>query len=157
MDEGIKDEEAAEQPVEEKAPPKTPREPTSNDYMAGVFLANGIVWLWMYSLSMFRDFMSKIPPAILADLSYVIYILAGFIASQQVSKRSDKNQLIVALRTSFYAWLGSILLIITTPGLSTVTFALTLLVCLLIGAVAGSYMLIRDRIMARRKRLRASS
>jgi hypothetical protein len=157
MDEDIKDNEATERPEEEKETPKTPREPTGNDYMAGVFLANGIIWLWMYSLSMFSGFMSRIPAAILADFSYVTYIVGGFIASQQVAKRSEKNQLIVALRTSFYAWLGSLLIIITTPSVSTVSFAVTLLVCLLIGGVAGSYMLIRERIIARRERLRASS
>ena len=157
MDEDIKDEEATEQPEDEKETPRTPREPTSNDYMAGVFLANGIIWLWTYSLSMFSGFMSRIPTAILADFSYVTYIVSGFIASQQVAKRSEKNQLIVALRTSFYAWLGSLLIILTTPSVSTVSFAVTLLVCLLIGGVLGSYMLIRERILARRKRLRASS
>jgi len=127
-------------------------EPTNNDFMAGALLANGIIWFWMRSLTMFNDFMSRIPSAILVDFTYVTFIIAGFISSQQVAKRSDTNQLIVALRSALYSWAGSLLMMLTgniiTP---TISFALTILICLLAGAVAGSYMLIRFRISERRR------
>jgi len=154
MTENIKDNEVKE-PTEEKDK-TSPREPSNNDFMAGAILANGIIWLWIQSLSMFSDFMERIPPAILTDLSYVTFILAGFISSQQVAKRSDKNQLIVALKSSFFSWVGSVIMMLSMPSAS-VTFAIILFVCLMLGGVTGSYMLVRDRIIARRRRLKASS
>ena len=133
-------------------------EPTNNDFMAGALLANGIIWFWMRSLTMFNDFMSRIPSAILVDFTYVTFIIAGFISSQQVAKRSDTNQLIVALRSALYSWAGSLLMMLTgniiTP---TISFALTILICLLAGAVAGSYMLIRFRISERRRLMAEAS
>jgi len=134
------------------------REPTSNDYMAGALLANGIIWLWMQSLTMFSGFMSRIPPALLVDFTYVTFIIAGFISSQQIAKRSDSNQLIVSLRSALYSWAGSLLMMLTgniiTP---TISFALTILICLLAGAVAGTYMLIRSRISERRRLIAEAS
>ena len=143
--------------VEEEPTEKLPREPTQNDYMAGAILANGIIWLWMQSLSIFSGFTSRISPTILADFSYVTFILAGFISSQQVAKRSDKNQLVVALKASFYSWLGSLLMMLTMSGNPTIAFALTLFVCLMAGAVAGCYMLIKERINRRSRLIEASS
>ena len=143
--------------IEEEPPKKLPREPTNNDYMAGAILANGIIWFWIQSLNIFNGFTSKISPTILADFSYATFILAGFISSQQVAKRSDKNQLIVALRSAFYSWLGSLLMMVTMSGNPTIPFALTLFICLMAGAVAGCYMLIKERINLRRKLIEASS
>ncbi len=143
---------------EEEAPAKpTPKEPTQNDYMAGAILANGIIWLWMQSLNIFSGFTSKISPAILADFSYVTFIVAGFISSQQVAKRSEKNQLVVALKASFYSWLGSLLMMLTMSGNPTFAFAATLFICLMAGAVVGTYMLIKERINLRRRLIEASS
>ena len=60
MDEENREINENEEPETEEATPteKVPREPTSNDYMAGALLANGIIWLWMQSLTMFSGFMS---------------------------------------------------------------------------------------------------
>lgn len=142
---------------ETQAPEKTIREPTSNDFMAGALLANGIIWLWMQSLTMFNEFMSRINPTILADFTYVTIIIAGFISSQQVAKRSDTNQLIVALRSALYSWAGSLLMMLSMAGGPTYSFALIILVCLLIGAVVGTYMLIRTRISERRRLIAEAS
>ena len=132
-------------------------EPTSNDYMAGALLANGIIWLWMQSLTMFSGFLSRIPPAILVDFTYVTFIIAGFISSQQIAKRSDKNQLIVSLRSALYSWAGSLLMMLSMSGSPTFSFALIVFVCLMIGAVVGSYMLIRSRISERRRLIAEAS
>jgi hypothetical protein len=133
-------------------------EPTSNDFMAGALLANGIIWLWMLSLNLFRDLLSRYNPVILVDLTALTFGVAGFISSQQVAKRSDKNQLIVSLRSALYSWAGSLIMMITgnitTP---TISLALTILICLLAGAVAGSYMLIRIRISERRRLMAEAS
>ncbi|MBD3172576.1 hypothetical protein GF326_08895 [Candidatus Bathyarchaeota archaeon] len=136
---------------------KQPREPNQADYMAAAILANGIIWFWMESLKMFSGFTSRIHPTFLADLSYLTFIIAGFISSQQVAKRSDRNQLIVALRSSLYSWAGSLFMMITMTGTPTISFALIILVCLLAGAVLGSYMLIRWRIKERQNLLKESS
>lgn len=147
-----------EEPEEPETPPtpKGPREPTNNDYMAGAILANGIIWLWLQSLPLFSSFTNRISPSILADFTAVTIVVAGFIASQQVAKRSDRNQLIVALRTGLYSWAGSLFMMLTAPQAS-ITFALILLVCLIFGSVLGSYMLIRMRINERKRLLEASS
>lgn len=163
-DESPIEETPVEETPEEEAPEepepivtlKTPREPTGNDYMAGAILANGIIWLWMQSLTLFSGFTNRISPSILADFTAVTIVVAGFISSQQVAKRSDRNQLIVALRSALYSWAGSLLMMLTAPNAS-ITFALILLVCLLAGSVVGSYMLIRMRINERKKLLEASS
>jgi len=159
MDEENREINENDEPETEEAPAteKVLREPTSNDYMAGALLANGIIWLWMQSLTMFRDFMSRIPPALLVELTYVTFIIAGFISSQQVAKRSDTNQLIVALRSALYAWAGSLIMMLSMTGGPTISFALIVLVCLMLGAVVGSYMLIRTRISERRRLMAEAS
>ncbi len=160
MDEENKEISENDEPETEEAPAteKVVREPTSNDYMAGALLANGIIWLWMLSLNLFRNLLSRYNPVILVDLTALTFGVAGFISSQQVSKRSDKNQLIVSLRSALYSWAGSLIMMITgnitTP---TISLALTILVCLLAGAVAGSYMLIRMRISERRRLMAEAS
>ena len=159
MDEEKREINETDEPEIEEASPieKLSREPTSNDYMAGALLANGIIWLWMQSLTMFSGFMSRIHPTILADFTYVTIIIAGFISSQQVAKRSETNQLIVALRSALYSWAGSLLMMLSMAGGPTISFALIVLVCLAIGAVVGSYMLIRSRISERRRLLAEAS
>ncbi|MCW4012106.1 MAG: hypothetical protein NWF07_03840 [Candidatus Bathyarchaeota archaeon] len=157
--ENLDEEEAEEEEViEEASEPETttPKEPTSNDYMAGAILANGIIWLWLQSLQMFSGFTSRISPGILADFTAVTIVIAGFISSQQVAKRSERNQLIVALRSALYSWAGSLFMMLTSPNAS-ITFALILFVCLLAGGVLGSYMLIQMRINERKRKLQASS
>jgi hypothetical protein len=157
MDEDKSEELETGKPEEaEKPEEKKPREPTGNDYMAGAILANGIIWLWMQSLSMFSGFTNRIHPSILADFTAVTIVVAGFISSQQVAKRSERNQLIVALRSALYSWAGSLIMMITAPNAS-ITFALILLVCLMVGGILASYMLIRVRINERKRLLEASS
>ncbi len=134
---------------------KTPNEPTSNDYMAGAILANGVIWFWILSLQMFANRLSGINPSLLADMTFVTVVVAGFVSSQQVAKRSDRNQLIVALKSALYSWAGSLLMLATTPNVSI--SPITFLLCLIAGGVLGSYMLIRMRINERKKRLQASS
>lgn len=136
---------------------KQPHEVTNNDYMAAAILANGIIWFWMLSLNMFSGFSSRINPTLLADFTYLIFILAGFLSSQQVAKRSKRNQLIISLRSAMYSWAGSIVMMISMLGNPTISFALALLVCLLAGAVVGSYMLIRFRINERRRLMSEAS
>lgn len=159
MDEENREINETDEPETEEAPVKEKlvREPTSNDYMAGALLANGIIWLWMQSLTMFSGFMSRISPDLLVDFTYVTFIIAGFISSQQVAKRSDTNQLIVALRSALYAWAGSLIMMLSMTGGPTISFALIVLVCLILGAVVGSYMLIRTRISERRRLMAEAS
>ncbi|MCK5671380.1 hypothetical protein KAI10_08345, partial [Candidatus Bathyarchaeota archaeon] len=73
-EEGIKvqpdeEEEAAEVPE--------PMAQSENDFMAGAMMANGIVFVWMQALSVFRQYVSQLPPRFLVDVSYIIYLLAG--------------------------------------------------------------------------------
>ena len=159
MDEENREINEDDEPETEETPEteKVLNEPTSNDYMAGALLANGIIWLWMQSLTVFSGFLSRIQPAILVDFTYVTFIIAGFISSQQIAKRSDKNQLIVSLRSALYSWAGSLFTMLSMSGSPTISFALIVLVCLMIGAVVGSYMMIRSRISERRRLIAEAS
>ena len=157
MDEEQREISGSERTKESIKETKLPREPNQADYMAAAILANGIIWFWMESLKMFSGFTSRIHPTFLTDLSYLTFIIAGFISSQQVAKRSDRNQLIVALRSALYSWAGSLFMMLSMPGSPTISFALIILVCLIVGAVLGSYMLIRWRIKERKNILKASS
>lgn len=149
----VEEEEDKEETEDQVVEKKESQEVTNNDYTAAAILANGIIWLWMLSLNMFSGFTSRINPTLLADFTYITFIIAGFISSQQVAKRTKKNQLIVSLRSAIYSWLGAIVMMLSMLGNPTISFALTILVCLLAGAVAGSYMLIRFRINERRRRM----
>lgn len=157
MDEEQKETGDSEQMKDSTEEIKQPGEPNQADFMAAAILANGIIWFWMESLKMFSGFTRRIHPTLLTDLSYLTFIIAGFISSQQVAKRSERNQLIVALRSALYSWAGSLFMMITMTGSPTISFALIILVCLITGAVLGSYMLIRWRIKERKKLLKASS
>lgn len=150
------EEEETEEQIKSSIPEKkTPREPTNNDYMAGAILANGIIWFWILSLQMFANRLSGINPSLLADMTFITIVVAGFVSSQQVAKRSERNQLIVALKSALYSWAGSLLMLATTPNvlISPITF----LLCLIAGGILGSYMLIRMRINERKRKLQASS
>lgn len=151
------EEDTPETEDEVKAEEKKPQEVTNNDYMAAAILANGIIWFWILSLNMFSGFTSRINPTLLVDVTYITFILAGFISSQQVAKRSKRNQLIISLRSAIYSWAGAVVMMLSIQNTPTIKFALTVLVCLLLGAVAGSYMLIRFRISERRKRMAEAS
>jgi len=151
------EEDTPETEDEVKAEEKKPQEVTNNDYMAAAILANGIIWFWMLSLNMFSGFTSRLNPTLLVDFTYITFILAGFISTQQVAKRSKRNQLIISLRSAIYSWAGAVVMMLSIQSNPTIRFALTVLVCLLLGAVVGSYMLIRSRISERRKRTTEAS
>lgn len=151
------EEDTPETEDEVKTEEKKPQEITNNDYMAATILANGIIWFWMLSLNMFSGFTSRINPTLLVDVTYITFILAGFISTQQVAKRSKRNQLIISLRSAIYSWAGAVVMMLSIQNTPTISFALTVLVCLLLGAVVGSYMLIRSRISKRRKRMTEAS
>lgn len=136
---------------ESKTP--APKLPANNDFMAGAMLANGIVFVWMQILSIFRQTASQVPPRILVDLSYMIYIFAGYFASRQVVKRTEKEHLKVGLKTAGYSTIMGLLIIYTMANEPTMGLAVTLGVCYVAGSIIGSYMEIRARL----QRLRAEA
>ena len=71
------------------------KNPTGNDYFAGAMLANGIVWVWMQALSLFRAQTSLISSKLLTDISFIVYILGAYLAVTQVGKRTNTQHLIV--------------------------------------------------------------
>ncbi len=102
------------------------RNPTITDYMAGVMLANGIVWIWAMALATFSDFFSKIPYIILAFIAYVIYISGATLASYLVCKRTSSKHLVVGLKLAGLAWFFSLIMMLGSTTGPTPTLAIVL-------------------------------
>ncbi|MCW4050259.1 MAG: hypothetical protein NWE89_11060 [Candidatus Bathyarchaeota archaeon] len=142
---------------EETPQEKGPKIPTQTDYLAGAMLANGIVWVWMQALSLFRGVTSQLPIRLLTDASFLVYVFAGYFSASQVGKRADTKHLNVGLRTAGYSWIGSLIIMFTMASEPTLSLAVTLLICFVAGSVVGGYMIIRRRLQKRRQTLEASS
>jgi hypothetical protein len=128
---------------EQLAPAKTPSE---NDFMAGAMLANGIVFVWMQLLSIFRQTASEFPQGVLVDISYLIYIFAGYISTRQVVKRTGKEHLKIGFKTAGYSSIMGLLIIFTLTKEPTMNFAIILAVCYFAGSILASYLELRARI-----------
>jgi putative membrane protein (TIGR04086 family) len=153
-DETVEDDQES---IEEKEDSPTPKEPTRTDYMAGAMLANGIIWVWMQALSLFRAQASKIPTSLLADISYIIYILGGYFAAQQVSNRADSQHLKVGVKTALYSFAMTIFIMLTMSSEPSFTLLTSIMLCLFAGGILGGYMHIRKRLQRRQLELEASS
>ena len=148
------EEENQVQPDEEEESAETPETPESvaqpeNDFMAGAMMANGIVFVWMQALSVFRQYTSQIPPRVLVDASYIIYIFAGYIASRQVTKRAKRKHLKAGLKTAAYSTIMGLLILSTMNSEQTLKLAITLGVCYFAGGILGSYMETKARLKKR--------
>ncbi len=136
------------QPDEEEESSEAP-EPAAqpeNDFMAGAMMANGIVFVWMQALSVFRQYASQIPPRFLVDVSYVIYVLAGYLASRQVTRRAKREHLKAGLKTAGYSTIMGLLIISTLNSETGIGFAVILGVCYFAGSILGSYMELKARL-----------
>jgi len=120
--------------------------PTINDYLAGAILANGFIWAWNLILHHFRAALSRLPVLLLADISLIIYLLAGGTSAYLVSMRASRGHLIVSLKVAALSWILSLLLTLSTFTRPTIGLAATLLVCFLSGGVAGGYFALKRRI-----------
>jgi hypothetical protein len=140
---------------EEVAEAPEPVAQSDNDFMAGAMLANGIVFVWMQALSVFRGFASQLPPRFLVDVSYIIYLLAGYISSRQVIKRAKRDYLKAGLKTAAYSTIMGLLILSSMNNEQTVGLAITLGICYFAGSILGSYIETKDRL--KRLRVEASS
>ena len=145
-EEGIKvqpdeEEEAAEVPE--------PMAQSENDFMAGAMMANGIVFVWMQALSVFRQYVSQLPPRFLVDVSYIIYLLAGYIASRQVTKRAKREYLKAGLKTASYSTIMGLLILSSMNSDQTLSLAITLGICYFAGGIMGSYIETKVRLKKR--------
>ena len=145
-EEGIKvqpdeEEEAAEVPE--------PMAQSENDFMAGAMMANGIVFVWMQALSVFRQYVSQLPPRFLVDVSYIIYLLAGYIASRQVTKRAKRDYLKAGLKTASYSTIMGLLILSSMNSDQTLSLAITLGICYFAGGIMGSYIETKVRLKKR--------
>lgn len=140
---GPDEEVEAEEAEPETVPP--PGQPDS-DFMAGAMLANGIVFVWMQALSVFRGYTSQLPPWVLVNFSYVIYILGGYVASRQVTKRTKREHLKAGLKTAGYSTVMALLIISSLDSGLDIGFAAVLGICFFAGSVLGSYMETKARL-----------
>jgi len=127
-----------------------PRNPTMTDYMAGVMLANGIVWIWAMALATFSDFFSRIPYVLLAFIAYVIYILGATLASYLVCKRTSSKHLVVGLKLAGLACFFSLIMMLGSTTGPTPALAIVLLVCYGAGGIAGGYLALRSELGSRK-------
>ncbi len=127
-----------------------PRNPTMTDYMAGVMLANGIVWIWAMALATFSDFFSRIPYVLLAFIAYVMYILGSTLASYLVCKRTSSKHLVVGLKLAGLAWFFSLIMMLGSTTGPTPALAIVLLVCYGAGGIAGGYLALRSELGSRK-------
>ena len=141
---------------EEEVTEATEPEPQSdNDFMAGAMLANGIVFVWMQALSVFRQFFSQLPPRFLVDVSYILYLLAGYLASRQVIRRAKRDYLKAGLKTAGYSTIMGLLILSSMNSDQTLALAIPLGVCYFAGGILGSYIETKDRL--KRRGVEASS
>ena len=126
------------------------RNPTMTDYMAGVMLANGIVWIWAMALATFSDFFSRIPYVLLAFIAYVIYILGATLASYLVCKRTSSKHLVVGLKLAGLACFFSLIMMLGSTTGPTPALAIVLLVCYGAGGIAGGYLALRSELGSRK-------
>jgi len=134
---------------------QTKPEPSFYDYLAGAMLANGIIWVWLQLIQIFGSRLSKY--SFMADLSFIVFIYAGYIAAFQVGKRVDTEHLTVGLKTAGYSLIMSLIMMYTSWPAASSRLAMTLMLCLVFGGVIGGYMNIRRRINIRKRHLEASS
>lgn len=128
------------------------RVPNLTDYMAGAMVANGFVWMWAQAL----PHLSWIPFTLLAEASYVIYLLGGIVASYLVCKRASSRQLIVGLKFAAIAWAFSIIMMLSIAAEPTVGLAVALLVCFAMGGVAGAYLALKSRLRSLKVQVEAA-
>jgi len=125
--------------------------PSLNDYMAGAMLANGFIWIWSMMMGHI-PLLYRAPIIILANASYLIYLVAGFTSSYLVCLRAERRHLIVGLKTALLSWLLSILFMLSFSPKPDWGFSTALLICLIMGSVAGAYLALKRRIRRRRSR-----
>jgi hypothetical protein len=113
------------------------RTPSFYDFFAAAILANGIALLWDYVLSV-------IPSFIL--LSLPVYIMAGFVSSYLVCKRTTKKHLIVGFKTVVGASLMSILMIGSVATEINVGTVFILIACYFIGGTVAAYLTLRRQL-----------
>lgn len=119
--------------------------PSMNDFLAGAMLANGITWIWMQAVPVLFKEANSLVVSLLSDVSYIVYVYSGYIASIQVCKRADTNHLNVGLRQAGWAWVMSLIIMETMYEFSG-GLALVLIICFAAGGFLGGYMTVRKRL-----------
>jgi hypothetical protein len=135
----------------DKAEAPRPRQPNINDYVAGAMLANGIVWIWRQVLPYIVQGGDQFIASIVSEVSIVVFVLSGYIASRQVCKRADIKHLLVAVKLAAVCWVMSLFIMFTFPLEPDFSLAFPLLVCFAAGCVLGGYMAVRARLKRRRQ------
>jgi hypothetical protein len=121
------------------------RTPNTTDYLAGGMLANGFVWIWNQALAK-MDIFSRIPPNILADVSFIVYFLGAFLASNLVCKRASSKHLSVGIKFALISWVMSLIIMLSMVAESTIGYSFSMLLLFLGGGITSSYLATRARL-----------
>ena len=125
---------------------EVPKTPLENNYMAGAMLANGISFVWLQLLTLLGPTASNAPIGLLVDLSYIIFIAAGYISSTQVLKRTETDHLKVGLKTAFYSSIMGLLIVYSLLREPTMRLAASISLCYFAGSILASYRAVKRRI-----------
>jgi len=125
------------------------RQPNLNDYLAGGLLSNGLVWMWIIALGYLANLSPTLSPAILADLSYVMYLVAGGLASYLVCKRAYSRHIVVAFRLVAIEWVFTVMLMLSMAAEPSIGMAVALLICFTMSGIAGAYLALRSQLRRR--------
>ena len=117
------------------------RMPGFDEYLAGIVLANSLVWAWSFLLSHFKE----APQALLRSCSYIICFLSVTLASYLVSLRASRKYLIIGLKVSILSWLVALPRILFLATKLTLNLIL-LLFCFTAGGMTGSYLALKKKL-----------
>jgi len=115
------------------------RMPNFDEYLAGIVLASGIVWIWYFLLS-------RISLNILRNASFVIYFLSSGIASYLVSLRASKKYFTIGFIVSMISWLVSLPQSLSLTAEPTPSLTLSILTSFIMGGATGSYLALKKKL-----------
>jgi hypothetical protein len=118
--------------------------PTILDYVAGIMLTYGLVYIWRLTMR----YLNWIPSLILADISYIIFLIVAILSSYLVCRKTSSKHLIVGLKFSIASWAVTLLLLLTNEVPNLYGLAFSLLAIFLIGGVLGAYLVLKSSLAA---------
>lgn len=113
------------------------KSPSFTDYLAAATLAYGTIFFWL-KLSTIVE----LPWLV----SYIIFYLGGLGPTYLVSRRTDRNQFPVAIKSAVFSWVFTLVCLITFTQGDPSSFFIMLLVLFLLGGITSSIITMKERL-----------
>lgn len=117
------------------------RKPSINDFLAAAALSYGTIYFWL-RLSTIIEF-----PWI---STYLVFYIAGLCTTYLICRKIDRNQFPVAIKSSVFSWLFTMICLITFTQGDPASFFKMLLVLFLLGGITTSVITMRQRLNAKK-------